>query len=79
MMEKSITVYTTTQCPYCTMSKGFLTQNNIPFKEINVEKDPIMMQNVEKQTGQMGVPQTEIDGNWVLGFAPEKIIEALKY
>ncbi len=78
MMEKNITVYTTTQCPYCTMLKGFLSQNNIPFKEVNVEKDPIMMQKIVKQTGQMGVPQTEINGKWVIGFDPEKIMDALK-
>ena len=77
-MEKNITVYTTAQCPYCTMLKGFLNQNNIPFKEVNVEKDPIMMQKVVKQTGQMGVPQTEIDGKWVIGFDPERIMDTLK-
>lgn len=77
-MEKNITVYTTTQCPYCTMLKGFLTQKNIPFKEVNVEKDPLMMQKIVKQTGQMGVPQTEINGKWIIGFDPESIMEALK-
>jgi glutaredoxin len=56
----------------------FLSQNNIPFKEINVERDPIMMQKVVEQTDQMGVPQTEINGKWVLGFDPERIIDALK-
>ncbi|MDN4493042.1 glutaredoxin domain-containing protein [Ureibacillus aquaedulcis] len=77
-MEKNVTVYTTTTCPYCTMVKGFLSQNNIPFKEVNVENDPAMMQKVVDQTGQMGVPQTEIDGKWVLGFDPTRILEALK-
>lgn len=48
------------------MLKGFLSQNNIPFTEVNVEKDLLMMQKVVKQTGQMGVPQTEINGKWVI-------------
>ncbi len=77
-MENNITVYTTNQCPYCTMLKGFLSQNNILFKEVNVEQDPVMMQKIVEQTGQMGVPQTEINGNWVIGFDPESIMKLIK-
>lgn len=77
-MENNITVYTTITCPYCTMLTGFLSDNNIPFKEINVEKDPDMMQKVVNQTGQMGVPQTEINGKWVIGYDPDTILEAIK-
>ena len=77
-MENNITVYTTTQCPYCKMVKDFLNEKDIPFKEVNVENDPAMMQKVVEQTGQMGVPQTEINGKWVLGFDPERILETIK-
>lgn len=78
-MENNITVYTTTQCPFCHMLKGFLAQNNISFQEVNVERDPIAMQRVVNKTGQMGVPQTEINGKWVIGFDPESIMEAMKH
>ncbi|MCG5103926.1 glutaredoxin family protein [Oceanobacillus alkalisoli] len=77
-MENNITVYTTTQCPYCKMVKDFLNEKDIPFKEVNVENDPAMMQKVVEQTGQMGVPQTEINGKWILGFDPERILETIK-
>lgn len=60
------------------MLKNFLSQNNIPYKEVNVQNDPIAMQRIVNQTGQMGVPQTEINGKWVIGFNPQKIIEALE-
>lgn len=53
-MEKNITVYTTTQCPFCNMLKGYLSQNDIPYTEVNVEKEPEMMQRIVDQTGQMG-------------------------
>ncbi|WP_405099884.1 glutaredoxin family protein [Oceanobacillus sp. FSL H7-0719] len=76
-MEKNITVYTTTQCPYCTMLKGFLSEKDIAFEEVNVEKDPMMMQRVVNETGQMGVPQTEVNGKWVIGYDPESILKAL--
>ncbi|WP_033829711.1 glutaredoxin family protein [Bacillus andreraoultii] len=77
-MENKITVYTTSRCPFCTMLKGFLEQNHIAFQEVNVEKDPMMMQKLVSKTGQMGVPQTEINGKWVIGFDPERILSALK-
>ena len=73
-----ITVYTTSTCPFCVMTKNFLSDNNIPFKEVNVEHSHEAMQYVVSKTGQMGVPQTEINGNWVIGFDPERIKHELK-
>lgn len=74
----SVTVYTTTRCPYCVMLKNFLTEQNISFKEINVETNPEIMNQLVRTTGQMGVPQSEINGEWIVGFDPNSIMNALK-
>lgn len=74
----TVTVYTTNRCPYCVMLKNFLEDQHIPFKEINVETNPSMMDYVVGKTGQLGVPQTEINGKWVLGYDPQNILLALK-
>lgn len=74
----SVTVYTTTQCPYCVMLKNFLSEQNIPFNEVNVETKPDIMEQLVKTTGQMGVPQTEVNGKWIVGFDPNNIMIALK-
>ncbi|NLY80564.1 MAG: glutaredoxin family protein [Lysinibacillus sp.] len=74
---KNVTVYTTNSCPFCVMVKNFLNAQNIPFKEVNVEANPQMMIELMNKTGQMGVPQTEIDGKWVIGFDPNGIMKAL--
>ncbi|MEH7379052.1 glutaredoxin family protein [Bacillus sp. JJ1533] len=73
-----ITVYTTNTCPYCVMMKNFLKENGIPFKEVNVQQDRNAANRLVKTTGQMGVPQTEINGQWVVGFDPEKVMELVK-
>lgn len=73
----NVTVYTTSQCPYCVMIKNFLNENNIRFKEVNVETNPAIMQDLVRKTGQMGVPQTEVNGQWVVGFDPNRIMQAL--
>ncbi len=73
-----VTVYTTTRCPYCVMLKNFLKEKEIAFLEVNVESNPEKMQQLIRTTGQMGVPQTEINGHWIIGFDPSSIMEALQ-
>ncbi|WP_438315288.1 glutaredoxin family protein [Sporosarcina sp. FA9] len=77
-MTKTATVYTTSSCPYCSMMTNYLTEQNIPFKEVNVQNDPAAGQKLVETTGQMGVPQTELNGKWILGFDTNGIQEALK-
>lgn len=73
-----ITVYTTNTCPYCTMVKNFLNGQGLPFKEVNVQRDQAAAHRLVQTTGQMGVPQTEVNGQWVLGYDPEKIMQFVK-
>lgn len=73
-----ITVYTTNTCPYCTMLKNFLNNQSLPFKEVNVQLDQAAANRLVQTTGQLGVPQTEINGQWVLGFDPQKIMQFVK-
>lgn len=73
-----ITVYTTNTCPYCVMMKNFLKDQGLPFKEVNVQRDPIAANRLVAATGHLGVPQTEINGQWVLGFDPEKVMRFVK-
>ncbi|MDY0406471.1 glutaredoxin domain-containing protein [Virgibacillus sp. 179-BFC.A HS] len=73
-----ITVYTTTTCPYCVMMKDFLREKGLPFSEVNVQQDRAAADRLVKTTGEMGVPQTEINGQWVLGFDPEKVMQLVK-
>lgn len=77
MMNQNVTVYSTNTCPYCTMMKNFLNDQGVPFKEVNVQTDPVAARKLVETTGQMGVPQTEVNGQWVLGFDPNKVMELL--
>ena len=77
-MTNLVTVYSTTTCPYCDMMKNFLDQQNIPYTNVDVQKDPIEANKLVQTTGQMGVPQTNVNGEWVLGFDPNRVMELLK-
>ena len=76
-MNKSVTVYTTSTCPYCDMVKKFLDEQNVSYKEVNIQNDPEAAKRLVETTGQLGVPQTEIDGKWIIGFDPNSIMEVI--
>jgi glutaredoxin 3 len=61
-------VYTSPTCPYCGMVKDFLSQRGISFEERDVSRNPSYAQELVRNTGQMGVPVTIIDGEVVVGF-----------
>jgi len=60
------------------MMKQFLESQGLNYKEVNVQTDPAAGQKLVEETGQMGVPQTNINGHWVLGFDPEEIMKYVK-
>ncbi len=72
-----VTVYTTPSCPWCNKLKQYLRENNIPFRDIDVSKDTNAAQEMVKRTGQQGVPQAEINGQWIIGFDKPKIDKLL--
>lgn len=72
----NITIYTTKNCPFCKMTKEYLTANNFEYTEQDVGNKDAAKQMIEK-TGQRGVPVTDIDGKIIVGFDQEALDEAL--
>ncbi len=75
--QKKVKVYSTPSCVYCKMAKEFFAQNNIKFENIDVSVNQEAAQEMIKKSGQMGVPVIEIDGQMVIGFDKERIVELL--
>ena len=58
----NVIIYSTSICPYCVRAKQFLTNKNIQFEEILVDKNPDKMaEMLEKSGGQRTVPQIFIN------------------
>jgi len=72
-----VTVYTTPTCSWCNALKSWLRKNRIAFREVDVSRDERMAQELVRKSGQMGVPQTEIDGQIVVGFNQARLKELL--
>lgn len=57
----TITVYSTTTCPYCVMLKKWLTSNKIDFTDIYIDRDKDAARTMVELSGQMGVPFTTVE------------------
>lgn len=68
-----VLVFTTPTCGWCTRVKSYLTQQRVPFREVDVSRDAAAARDLVRRTGQMGVPVVEIDGRPVVGFDKPRI------
>ena len=76
-MDKNVTVYSTSTCPWCLRTKQFLKENNITFQELDVSSNQQAQEEMVRKSGQMGVPVLDINGEIIVGFDKEKIKTAL--
>jgi len=73
-----VKIYSTPSCVYCKTLKEYLDKHNIEFVDIDVSKDEKELDKMIKDSGQMGVPVVDIDGEIIIGFDKQKIDQLLK-
>ena len=73
-----IKVYSTPTCSWCNVLKTHLRKNGIRFTDIDVSRDPKAAEDLVRKTGQQGVPQTDINGQVIVGFDKDKINRLLE-
>ncbi len=73
----SVTIYSAPWCAFCHAAKQYLDKLGVPYKDIDVEKDPSAAMEVVQKSGQMGIPVLDIDGTIIVGFDRPKIDAAL--
>jgi glutaredoxin 3 len=72
-----IIVYSTPSCPYCNLVKDYLKQKGIEFEEKDVSLDRAAAREMIEKSGEMGVPQIDIDGTVIVGFNRDAIDKEL--
>lgn len=75
---KQVTVYSTPSCSWCTTLKTYLDSHHVSYREINVAADTVAAEAMIKKSGQQGVPQTEINGQMIVGFDKPRINQLLE-
>jgi glutaredoxin 3 len=72
-----VLLFSTSTCSWCRRAKRYFREKRVPFKEINVERDPDAARAIARKTGQTGVPVIKIGSKWIVGFDRERIDEEL--
>lgn len=72
-----VKVYSTPTCPWCQKAKEYLKDKGIEFMDVNVAEDAQGRTEMVEKSGQMGVPQIEINGKIIVGFNQEAIDKEL--
>lgn len=68
-----VKMYGTEICPWCIKAREFLKTKKIKFSDIDVgDNEKARIEMVEK-SGQLSVPQIEINGKVIIGFDKEAI------
>ncbi len=75
---KKIKIYTTPTCPYCRMTKEFFKGKGVEFEDIDVSFNREAAIELFNKSGQMAVPQIEINGKIIVGFDKEAIERELE-
>jgi glutaredoxin-like YruB-family protein len=69
----SVTVYSGPGCPACGIAKSYLRKRGVNFREIDISTNQSAAERLVARSGQMAVPQIDIDGRLVVGFDQAKI------
>jgi glutaredoxin-like YruB-family protein len=72
-----VIVFSSPTCVWCTRAKTYLHSRSVPFRDVDVSRDPAAARDLVRRTGQMGVPVIEIDGRPIVGFDQARIDAAL--
>jgi glutaredoxin 3 len=72
-----VVVFSSPTCVWCMRAKTYLHTQGVPFRDVDVSRDPAAARDLVRRTGQMGVPVIEIDGRPIVGFDQARIDSAL--
>lgn len=68
-----VIVYSGPGCPACGTAKAYLRRLGVPFRVVDISHDQRAAERLFRRSGQMAVPQIDIDGHLVVGFNQAKI------
>jgi len=75
--QKRVTVYSTPTCSWCNTLKTHLRTNRIMYNDIDISQNEEAAKAMVARSGQQGVPQTDINGEMIVGFDKKRINELL--
>jgi glutaredoxin-like YruB-family protein len=71
--QPKVVIFTTPTCRYCVIAKRYLKEKNIRFTDVDVSRDQKAAADMQRRTGQQGVPVIMIANRPIVGFDKTKI------
>ena len=71
--QPKVVIFTTPTCPWCRAAKQYFREKKIRFIEVDVTRDKHGLKDMQRLTGQTGVPVILINGRPIVGFDRPKI------
>lgn len=67
--QQRVVLFSTPTCSWCRRAKQYFRQQGVRFKEVDVSRDQHAAKDMQRMTGQMGVPVILIGSNRpIVGF-----------
>ena len=75
--QPKVIVFSTPTCSYCNLAKRYFREKKIRFRDVDVSRDQRAAQDMQRRTGQTGVPVILINNRSIIGFDKPKINKLL--
>ncbi len=75
--QSKVIMFSTPTCSFCNVAKRYFREKNIRFTDIDVSRDSQAAADMQRKTGQTGVPVIMINNRPVIGFDKPKINQLL--
>jgi len=75
--QHRVIMFSTPTCSFCNLAKRYFREKNIRFTDIDVSKDSQAAADMQRKTGQTGVPVIMINNRPIVGFDKPKINQLL--
>jgi len=71
--QPKVIIFTTPTCSYCNIAKRYFREKSVLFTDVDVSRDQRAAADMQRRTGQTGVPVIMINNRSVVGFDKPKI------
>ncbi len=75
--QPRVIVFSTPTCKFCNAAKRYFRQKGVRFRDVDVSRDAAAARDMQRRSGQMGVPVIDIGGRIIVGFDRPKIDQLL--
>jgi len=71
--QPKVIIFTTPTCSFCNAAKRYFREKRIRFTDVDVSRDQRAAADMQRRTGQTGVPVILINNRPIVGFDKPKI------